>query len=119
MPPKPRLRQKKRSNTRHGPPRQKMSGVANINRRSRLSPNIIRLYEKWQVQQFVLRWSPDGGQSYQEIVRQQFNFSPPQAAREIEEYDVDLDEVTVLELRIVPDISHGSARASLTQLRVV
>jgi len=46
MPPKPRLRQRKRSNTRHGPPRQKMSGVVNINRRSRLSPNIIRLYEK-------------------------------------------------------------------------
>ena len=74
--------------------------------------------EKERTQEFVLRWSPDGGQSYREILRQQYNFSPPEAAREIEDYNVDLDAVTALELRIVPDISHGSARASLAQLRV-
>ncbi len=71
-----------------------------------------------RTQEFVLRWSPDGGHSYREIVRQQYNFSPPALAPEVEDYDVDLDGVTALELRIVPDISHGSARASLTQLRV-
>ena len=38
--------------------------------------------------------------------------------REVEDYDVDLDGVTALELRIVPDISGGSTRASLAQLRV-
>ena len=43
-----------------------------------------------RTQEFVLRWSPDGGQSYREIVRQQYNFSPPEAAREVEDYDVDL-----------------------------
>ena len=69
-------------------------------------------------QEFVLRWSPDGGQSYREILRQQYNFSPPGAAREVEDYDIDLDGVTALELRIVPDISGGCARASLAQLRV-
>jgi hypothetical protein len=74
--------------------------------------------EQERTQEFVLRWLPDGGQSYREIVRQQYNFSPPEAAREIEDYDVDLDAVTALELRIVPDISGGSARASLAQLRV-
>jgi hypothetical protein len=74
--------------------------------------------EQERTQEFVLRWSPDGGQSYREIVRQQYNFSPPEAAPEIEDYDVDLDGVTALELRIVPDISGGSARASLAQLRV-
>jgi hypothetical protein len=74
--------------------------------------------EQERTQEFVLRWSPDGGQSYREIVRQQYNFSPPGAARELEDYDVDLDGVTTLELRIVPDISAGSARASLAQLRV-
>jgi hypothetical protein len=72
--------------------------------------------EQGRTQEFVLRWSPDGGQSYREIVRQQYNFSPPEAVREIEEYDVDLDGVTALELRIKPDISGGSARAALTQL---
>jgi hypothetical protein len=71
-----------------------------------------------RTQEFVLRWSPDGGQSYREIVRQQYNFSPPDAAREAEDYDVDLDGVTALELKIVPDIGRGSARASLAQLRV-
>ena len=69
-------------------------------------------------QEFVLRWSPDGGKSYREIVRQQYNFSPPEVVREVEDYDVDLDGVTALELRIVPDISGGSVRASLTQLRL-
>jgi hypothetical protein len=71
-----------------------------------------------RTQEFVLRWSPDGGQSYREIVRQQYNFSPPPAAREVEDYEVDLDGVTGLELKIVPDISGGRARASLAQLRV-
>jgi hypothetical protein len=74
--------------------------------------------EQERTQEFVLRWSPDGGQSYREILRQQYNFSPPEAAREVEDYDVDLDGVTALELRIVPDISGGAARASLAQLRV-
>lgn len=74
--------------------------------------------EQDRTQEFVLRWSPDGGQSYREIVRQQYNFSPPVAAREVEDYDIDLDGVTALELSIVPDISGGSARASLAQLRL-
>ncbi|MFP3868942.1 MAG: hypothetical protein ACLFUU_12435 [Desulfobacteraceae bacterium] len=74
--------------------------------------------EQARTQEFVLRWSPDGGQSYREIVRQQYNFSPPEAARQVEDYDVDLDGVTALELRIVPDISGGSARASLAQMRL-
>ena len=30
-----------------------------------------------RTQEFVLRWSPDGGRSFREIVRQQWNFSPP------------------------------------------
>jgi hypothetical protein len=74
--------------------------------------------EQERTQEFVLRWSPDGGQSYREILRQQYNFSPPEAAQEVEDYDVDLDGVTALELKIVPDISGGSTRASLAQLRV-
>ena len=74
--------------------------------------------ENERTQEFVLRWSQDGGQSYREIVRQQYNFSSPGAASEVEDYDVNLDGVTVLELRIVPDISGGNAPASLAQLRL-
>ena len=74
--------------------------------------------ETERTQEFVLRWSADGGRSFREIVRQQWNFSPPNTTREIEEYKVQLSDVTVLELVIVPDISRGAARASLKSLRV-
>ena len=74
--------------------------------------------ETARTQEFVLRWSADGGQSFRDIVRQQWNFSPPETTREIEEYHVELSDVTVLELVIVPDISRGAARASLKSLRV-
>jgi hypothetical protein len=65
-----------------------------------------------------LHWSSDGGSSFREIVRQQWNFSPPQMIREVEEYQVKLSNVTVLELIIVPNMSGGSARASLKNLRL-
>ena len=74
--------------------------------------------ETERTQEFLLRWSGDGGHSFREIVRQQWNFSPPNAIREVEEYQVELSNVAVLELVIVPDISRGSARASLKSLRV-
>lgn len=74
--------------------------------------------ESGRTQQFVLRWSSDRGRSYRELVRQQFNFSPPDTTDEREDYTVNLDNVTNLELSIVPDISGGPARASLAQLRV-
>lgn len=71
-----------------------------------------------RTQEFALRWSSDGGRSYREVVRQQYNFSPPGTARETEEYDVDLREVSSLELRIVPDVSGGECRASLEEWRL-
>jgi hypothetical protein len=71
-----------------------------------------------RTQEFVFRWSPDSGRSFREIVRQQWNFNLPDSMRESEEYQVGLSDVTVLELVIVPDISRGSARASLKSLRV-
>jgi hypothetical protein len=74
--------------------------------------------ETERTQEFVLRWSGDGGRSFREMVRQQWNFSPPNSIREVEEYRVELSDVTVFELVIVPDISRGAARASLKSLRV-
>ena len=71
-----------------------------------------------RTQEFVLLWSPDGGRSYREIVRQQWNFSPPETNSESEEFQVDLSNVVVLELIIVPDICGGMARASLKSLRL-
>jgi hypothetical protein len=66
----------------------------------------------------VLRWSADGGASWREVVRQQYNVSPPDSSRELEDHAVDLDGLTMLNLSITPDISGGEARASLAQLRL-
>jgi hypothetical protein len=74
--------------------------------------------ERARTQEFVLRWSADGGRTYREIVRQQYNFSPPDTVHEREIYAVDLNNVTILELSIVPDINGGGACASLAQLRL-
>ena len=71
-----------------------------------------------RTQEYVLRWSPDGEQSYREIIRQQWNFSPQGATSETEDLHVELPAVTVLELTIIPDISGGNAFASLAQLRL-
>ena len=71
-----------------------------------------------RTQEFVLRWSPDGGRSFREILRQQWNFGPPETIREVEDYRVELAGVTVLELAIVPDKSGGESRASLAQWRL-
>jgi len=71
-----------------------------------------------RTQEFLLRWSSDGGSTFKDIVRQQWNFSPPESIREVEQYRVDLHEVAVLELVIKPDIAGGAARASLKNLRL-
>jgi hypothetical protein len=53
-----------------------------------------------------------------EIVRQQWNFSPPHTTTEVEEYRVELLDVTVLEMTITPDIAGGVACASLNSSAV-
>lgn len=71
-----------------------------------------------RTQELVLRWSPQGNSPLQEIVRQQFNFSPPGTTREVEDYTVNLSGVGVFEVRIKPHIGGGEAVASLMQLRL-
>jgi hypothetical protein len=83
--------------------------------------HILLVFEETETertQEFVLRWSPDGGRSFREILRQQWNFSPPKTVREAEEFQVALSDVTTVELVIEPDISRGAARASLKSLRL-
>ena len=80
----------------------------------------LRFEEKEQgrTQEFVLFWLSEGQQSRREIVRQQYTFSPPTTTQEIEDYSVKLNGVLALELEILPDISGGSACASLAQMRI-
>jgi hypothetical protein len=79
---------------------------------------VFHEHECSRTQQFVLRWSSSADGSYHEIVRQQYNFSPPGTISEYEDYIVEIAGLTTLELNITPDIGGGSARASLSKLRL-
>lgn len=79
--------------------------------------NFVEL-ETERTQEYVLRWSSDNGQSFREIVRQQWNFSPPHTTNEIEDHRVELPATQILELSIKPDISNGAAVASLACMRL-
>lgn len=70
-----------------------------------------------RTQEFVLRWSNDKGKTFKEIVRQQWNFNSG-STEENEDYRVNLTDLTLLELAIIPDISGGQAYASLQKLRL-
>jgi len=74
--------------------------------------------DRQRTQEYVLRWSPDGGRTFHDVVRQQWNFSPENASSEIEDHRVELPAVTVLELTIHPDISASAAVASLAAWRL-
>ncbi len=58
-------------------------------------------------------WSLD-----REIERRQYNFSPPDSTREIEDYEVNLVGLEVLEISISPDVGGGNARASIAEFRL-
>jgi hypothetical protein len=73
--------------------------------------------ENARTQEFVLRFV-GREHCFQEIVRQQWNFSPHGSVRETEDYRVQLSEVTLLELIIVPNMSDGDAQASLRSFRI-
>jgi hypothetical protein len=71
-----------------------------------------------RTQEFTLRWSSAHGGPPKEIVRQQWNFSPRGSTGEVEDYEVNLEDVSVLELAIKPDLTRGEAPATLAMWRV-
>ena len=74
--------------------------------------------EQARTQEFVLRWARDKEQTYQEIVRQQYNFSPGSATQQQEDYSLNLEGVKVLELVITPDVSGGNIHASMSRFLI-
>ncbi|WP_340121711.1 carbohydrate-binding protein [Methylobacter svalbardensis] len=83
--------------------------------------HIVLMFEERQqsrTQEFVLLWLMDNEDAYREILRQQYHFSLPNTTCEIEHYEVGLNQLKALELRIIPDISGGEACAKLKQLRL-
>lgn len=79
---------------------------------------VIEEHSQTRTQQILLRSQAAPGGAWQELVRQQFNFSPSGATREEETFRCELPTVAALELVIIPDISGGNARASILELRV-
>jgi hypothetical protein len=71
-------------------------------------------------QEFAIFAETESGR--REVVRQQFTFSPGGSSDEIEDYSVELDGVTMVELKIDPDRSHDPKLsrhyASLQSLRL-
>ena len=70
-----------------------------------------------RTQEFTIRWS-GMDKATREIVRQQWNFSPSGSTTEFEDYVVELEAVSVLELTIQPDLSRGEAVAKLVSWRM-
>ena len=79
---------------------------------------VFREYEAGRTQEFLLRWLPHGTAAGKEVVRQQWNFSPPDTTEECEEYKVDLASADALELSITADMGRQEVRASLDELRL-
>ena len=73
--------------------------------------------ETERAQEFVLRYS-SRSETDREIVRQQWTFSPTGSTQEIEDYAVELESVTKLELVIDPDRGRGHSLATLNTLRL-
>ena len=89
------------------------------------TPQIIRTIsldveesEVSRTQVLHLSVSCDGGQTYQELRRQEYTFSPPGTTFEREEWSVTVEGVTHLQLVITPDKGGQPCRASLTSLIV-
>src|SRR5258705_11753255 len=69
-------------------------------------------------QELHLSASCDGGRTYRELLRQEYNFSPPGATFEREQWGVTAQGVTHLRLVIKPDKGGKPCRATLTSLVV-
>jgi hypothetical protein len=69
-----------------------------------------------RTQELHLSLSCDGGRTYRELLRQEFNFSPAGTTFEREKWAVSAQGVTHLRLVIKPDKGDKPCRATLTSL---
>ena len=69
-----------------------------------------------RTQELSVSVSSDGGRTYRELVRQEFNFSPPATSFERERWSASEGAVTHLRLEIKPDKGGRVGRATLTSL---
>jgi hypothetical protein len=69
-----------------------------------------------RTQELSVSASYDGGRTYQELIRQEFHFSPPGTTVERERWSVSAGAVTHLRLEIKPDKGGHIGHATLTSL---
>ena len=69
-----------------------------------------------RTQELSVSVSSDGGRTYRELVRQEFNFSPPDTTFEREIWSTAATAVTHLRVEIKPDKGGRMGRATLTSL---
>jgi hypothetical protein len=69
-----------------------------------------------RTQELQVSVSHDGGRAYRELLRQEYNFSPPSTTFEREEWALRAEAVSHLRLMIKPDKGGGPCRATLTSL---
>ena len=69
-----------------------------------------------RTQELQLAASSDGGTNYREVLRQEYNFSPPGTTFEREDWAVNAEGVTHLRLVIRPDKGDKPCRATITSL---
>ena len=69
-----------------------------------------------RTQELQLSLSCDGGKTYRELLRQEYNFSPPATTFEQEDWAVRAESVTHLRLVIKPDKGDKPCLATLTSL---
>ena len=69
-----------------------------------------------RTQELQLAVSNDGAQTYRELLRQEYNFNPPDTTFKREDWTVTAEGVTHLRLQIKPDKGGKPCRASVTSL---
>jgi hypothetical protein len=82
-----------------------------------LNGGVLRAAAKIPGLRFCHRRGTPG--AIQSIVCQQWSFSSHRSTSEVEDYQVDLDRVSVLELAIRPALTPGNAVATLDKWRVI
>jgi hypothetical protein len=71
-----------------------------------------------RTQELALSVSCDGGQTYRELRRQEYTFSPPGTTFEREDWAITAERITHLQVRIKPDKGDKPCQATLTSLVV-
>jgi len=69
-----------------------------------------------RTQALLISVSLDGGHTYRDVVRQEYNFSPPGTTYERETWALNIDRVTHLAIRITPDKGRHAGLATLTSV---